>query len=200
MQAALAVARERRRDRGRVRSTASRLPLFLLGLQVAGCSLVPTTAAPKATPSETPAPTHTSLPTTTASPFPTKTPTEATNPLVDLGCVHWSAVTHEDVGMDLCVFGRVVQVSECPSGDPIFDPTCPRAWYAYFSEDTSSGSKDFRLYAINVWYFGISAGDCISLEGIVRSNGDKSFVFINPASVSTGGEVHSYRDTSICND
>jgi len=153
-------------------------------------------------------PTLTAIPatsTTTSTPLPTRrpsaSPTIRINPLVAKGCVHWSKVTHADVGKELCVFGIVRHVSDLcldPEGTDFYCFNWAQTWFAHFSNEISSESSHFRLYSINASYPGINVGDCISLEGIVRSNGSNSFVFINPASPSVGGEVLIYSDGSVC--
>jgi len=124
----------------------------------------------------------------TATRRPTAGPTEPPQTLGDTGCVYWSKVTHRDVDKILCVYGIIVETEHAG-----------QSWFAFFSRNTDSTSSDFRLYAIDAFYTNVGAGDCISLEGKVRSYGDSSFVFINPTSPTVGGDVFIWDDRSVCN-
>jgi len=177
----LSPARSRANDRKKSN------PWPLIGILVVIALIIGYALGDRPTSSISQSPTNTAK-SPTATRRPTARPTDPPQNLGDMGCVHWSLVTQRDAGKTMCVYGLVVEVED----------TYP-SWFAYFSHNTSSTSQDFRLYAIEAIYYGIHVGDCISIEGLVRSYGDNSFVFINPSSPTVGGEVYTYYDQAACN-
>lgn len=171
--------------RGRKRHRSNPWPL--IGVLVVIALIIGYALGDRPTSSISQSPTNTAK-SPTATRRPTARPTDPPQNLGDMGCVHWSLITQRDAGKTMCVYGIVVEVED----------TYP-SWFAYFSHNTSSTSQDFRLYAIEAIYYGINVGDCISIEGLVRSYGDNSFVFINPSSPTVGGEVYTYYDKAACN-
>lgn len=174
--------------------------------QLFGPTLTPTptptlTNTPTFTPTLTFTNTLTSTPTftltSTLTPTLTSTPTFTPTPMSPLreqGCIKWDEVTREHVGETICVFGLIVQPETRDKG----------AWwkgsdfYIFFSEETSSTSTHFRLFAPNAYGTGFSPGLCMSVTGLVRSYGENSFLFINPISSINAGDYAIYKEASFC--
>jgi hypothetical protein len=79
----------------------------------------------------------------------------------------------------MCVFGTIKQPEVREHGEAWWKGS---DFYIFFSEETTSTSTHFRLFAPNAYGTGFEPGECMSIKGLVRSYGENSFLFINPIS------------------
>lgn len=136
-------------------------------------------------------PTQQSVPTRTTRP----TTVRLSNSLLDLpefkDCRRWSSVQHSLVGASTCVYGIVSEIS----GDAYWDTG---EFYIYFSNERSSESDDFRILSHQHVYFSLQQGNCIAVFGTIRSYGDNSFTYIDPASTRFPGELFAWDNGDVC--
>jgi len=119
-------------------------------------------------PSATPVPTSTPRPTSTPIPV-TKTPTPVLLYYPDsaLECIHWSKITHKNLGDEICIYGLVKKVK---SGWSVSN---------YFIIEFSSSEEDFKVLDVNNYYWpDIKSGECILLKGVVRDY--VKYIYLSP--------------------
>lgn len=137
-------------------------------------------------------PRPTSRPTSRLSRTPSKLQQFDFNSPKSRGGIHWADIDHTYVGQTICAYGIIDSLNFLSTGDFSGDQ------YVHFSKNTASNTPDFRLWVIQASYYELEPGQCISVEGSVRSNGPNSFVFINPASGTVGGDAYIYDSASAC--